>query len=213
MAQSTPLQWIETLDLYGPSLVEGLKPDQSAEIEKKMYEAAVSSVKVGYHLLSQLKVPASRRSDYFAEMLKSDKQMSKIRARVVTAQLRVEAVESRKKKQAQRKFSKQLRAAKIEKKKEMKIEEKLSKTSAKSIAKKNGKDLSTQNSKDNKGHKGKKPSGRDLSRPKKKFALKQKYSTKSKPGGKSMGKKGISKPRPGGKSMGTRMNGKQRGRK
>jgi rRNA-processing protein EBP2 len=133
---STPLQWIETLDLYGPTNADGLKPDQASELEKRMYEAALASAKEGYRRLSILKVPASRRTDYFAEMLKDDKQMTKIRTQLVTVQQRIEAVETRKKKQAQRKFAKQLKAAKIEKKKEEKAESKMKKPTLKSADKK-----------------------------------------------------------------------------
>jgi len=133
---SAPLQWIETLDLYGPTNADGLKVDQAAELEKRMYEAALASAKEGYRRLSALKVPASRRTDYFAEMLKDDKQMTKIRAQLVTVQQRIEAVETRKKKQAQRKFAKQLKAAKIEKKKEQKAESKSQKPAMKSSEKK-----------------------------------------------------------------------------
>ena len=133
---SESLQWIETLDLYGTLNAEGISPDQSAELEKRMYEAASESVKEGYRRLSVLKVPASRRTDYYAEMLKDDKQMTKIRAQLVVAQQRIEAVEARKKKQAQKKFSKQLKAAKIEKKKQQKVEEKMHKPVMKSIDKK-----------------------------------------------------------------------------
>ena len=131
VVMTSTMEWIETLDLYGPTLAEDLKPDQSIELEKKMYEAALISAKEGYRRLSALKVPASRRSDYFAEMLKGDKQMTKIRAQLVTAQQRIEAVEARKKKQAQRKFSKQMKAAKIEKRKQEKINEKLAKDNIK----------------------------------------------------------------------------------
>ena len=132
---SEALQWVETLDLYGSLNAEGITPEQSAELEKRMYEAASESVKEGYRRLSILKVPASRRPDYYAEMVKDDKQMTKIRAQLVVAQSRIEAVESRKKKQAQKKFSKQLKAAKIEKKKQQKVEEKLHKPVMKSIDK------------------------------------------------------------------------------
>jgi rRNA-processing protein EBP2 len=121
------MEWIETLDLYGPTLAYDIKPDQTIELEKKMYEAALLSAKEGYRRLSALKVPASRRTDYYAEMLKDDKQMTKIRTQLVTAQQRIEAVEARKKKQAHRKFSKQMKAAKIEKRKQEKINEKVAK--------------------------------------------------------------------------------------
>lgn len=132
---SEPSLWLETLDLYGPTHAEGLGPDQAVELEKKMYEAALLSVKEGYRRLSDLKVAASRRTDYLAEMLKDDRQMTKIRARLVTAQQRIEVVESRKKKQAQRKFAKQMKAAKIEKRKQEKLEDRLSKPSNKTIGK------------------------------------------------------------------------------
>ena len=161
---STQMQWIETLDLYGPTYIDGLKPEDSAELEKKMYEAAVISVKEGYRRLAALKVPASRRADYFAEMLKDDKQMTKIRTQLVTAQQRIEAVESRKKKQAQRKFSKQLRAAKIEKRKEEKISEKLSKPAMKSIDKRGDKE--ERGMKGGKGSGAGRTSTKDAGRPK-----------------------------------------------
>lgn len=133
---SDSMQWIETMDLNGPTNAEDLSPENPAELEKKMYEAALLSVKEGYRRLAILKVPASRRPDYYAEMLKDDKQMSKIRSQLVVAQQKIEAVESRKKKQAQRKFAKQMRAAKIEKKKQEKIAVKLAKPSMKTIDKK-----------------------------------------------------------------------------
>jgi rRNA-processing protein EBP2 len=129
--------WLETLDLYGPSNCDGLGPDQAVELEKRMYEAALLSSKEGYRRLSELKVPASRRLDYLAEMLKDDRTMTKIRANLVTAQQRIEAVESRKKKQAQRKFGKQLKAAKIEERKQKKLADKLSKPEHKPIEKEN----------------------------------------------------------------------------
>jgi rRNA-processing protein EBP2 len=97
--------------------VEGLTPDQGVELEKAMHDAALESVKEGYRRLSQLQVPSSRRLDYYAEMLKTDRQMNKIRKGLVEVQQRIEAVEGRKKRQAQKKFSKQLKAVKIEKKK------------------------------------------------------------------------------------------------
>lgn len=134
MTEEVPrqLQWIETLDLYGPTHTEGLKVEQGAELEKAMHDAALASVKEGYRRLSQLQVPASRRLDYYAEMLKTDKQMAKIRKFLVEAQQRIEAVEGRKKRQAQKKFSKQLKAAKIEKKKADIVEKKNAKPMLKS---------------------------------------------------------------------------------
>lgn len=138
MSEEVPpqLQWIETLDLYGPTHAEGIKVDQGAELEKAMHDAALASVKEGYRRLSQLQVPASRRLDYFAEMLKTDKQMAKIRKSLVEVQQRIEAVEGRKKRQAQKKFSKQLKAAKIEKKKAEIIEKKNAKPMLKSSERK-----------------------------------------------------------------------------
>lgn len=107
---SESAQWLETLDLYGPIDMEGLSVEQSVELEKRMYQAALLSAKEGYRRLSDLKVAASRRTDYLAEMLKDDRQMTKIREHLVTAQQRIEIVESRKKKQAQRKFAKHMKA-------------------------------------------------------------------------------------------------------
>lgn len=114
------LHWIETLDLSAPVACKGLKPDQAVELEKAMYESAMVSVKEGYKRLGALGVPASRRPDFLAEMVKTDNQMNKVRAKVVESQQRIEAVEKRKKIQFDRKFSKQVRVAKQNEKSKLK---------------------------------------------------------------------------------------------
>ena len=191
MSQSTV--WLETLELNGSIDVEGLSPDQGVELEKRMYESALLSAKEGYRRLSELKVPASRRVDYLAEMLKDDRQMTKIRTKLVTAQQRIEVVESRKKKQAQRKFSKQLKAAKIEQRKQKKTEEKLSKTTSKAIDKRetlNGHKGSGKPNKHPKKNMMSRPSKAGFSKPKKGRSFSAKSSKKAgfvKKGGKSRG--------------------------
>jgi len=57
-------------------------------------------------------VPHLRPDDYFAEMLKSDAHMVRVRGKLLAEKERIEAVEARKKSQESRKFAKQVQAEK-----------------------------------------------------------------------------------------------------
>ena len=58
-------------------------------------------------------VPYLRPDDYFAEMVKSDDHMRRIKESLLFEQRKMAAVEQRKKNREQQRFGKQLKAAKI----------------------------------------------------------------------------------------------------
>ncbi len=60
----------------------------------------------GYRRFRVMRVPASRPADFLAEMFKNDQQMLKVRARITEEQTRLEAVEERRRNQANAKFGK-----------------------------------------------------------------------------------------------------------
>merc|ERR1712187_693768 len=68
------------------------------------------------------KVPCSRPSDFYAEMLRTDSQMFKVRQRAAEEQRRIKIVEDRKAAKTQKKFSKQARVKKLEDKAQEKRE-------------------------------------------------------------------------------------------
>ena len=53
-------------------------------------------------------VPHVRPDDYFAEMLKSDKHMSKVKTRMIKEQVDMQEAEERRKQRANKKFGKQV---------------------------------------------------------------------------------------------------------
>merc|ERR1712014_238096 len=72
------------------------------------------AVREAYRRFAVMKVPASRPSDFYAEMLRTDSQMFKVRARAAEEQRRIKIVEDRKKAKLGKKFQKNARVKKLE---------------------------------------------------------------------------------------------------
>ena len=76
--------------------------------ELAFYEQAQASVAIARQTLDRQKVPYLRPDDYYAEMVKSDGHMQRIRDSLLFEEKKMAAFEQRKKNQEQRKFGKQL---------------------------------------------------------------------------------------------------------
>ena len=72
------------------------------------YNQALAAVKVAQKRFEKLGVPHVRPDDYFAEMVKSDKHMEKVKRRMVQQQQDILAQEDRRKQKANKKFGKQV---------------------------------------------------------------------------------------------------------
>ena len=70
------------------------------------------NVMKGMEILVQAKVPISRPDDFFAEMLKTDHHMSKVKSRLLQQQHKIENFEERRNKLENKKFHKALKAHK-----------------------------------------------------------------------------------------------------
>ena len=57
----------------------------------------------------QAKIPIDRPDDYFAEMLKTDEQMKKVKQRIMKQQHKIKSFEDKKAKQENRKFHKAIK--------------------------------------------------------------------------------------------------------
>ena len=68
----------------------------------------MSAVKVAQQRFERLGVPHARPDDYFAEMLKSDKHMTKVKRRMIQEATDIDAAEERRKQSANKKFGKQV---------------------------------------------------------------------------------------------------------
>merc|ERR550537_300489 len=60
-----------------------------------------------------MKVPCTRPDDFFAEMLRTDKIMFKVKEKITEEQRRLSVVQERKRRQANKKFSKQTHVERV----------------------------------------------------------------------------------------------------
>lgn len=74
------------------------------------------NVKKGMEFLIQAKIPISRPDDFFAEMLKTDQHMSKVKSRLLQQQHKIQTFEERQHKLENKKFHKAIKAYKQDEK-------------------------------------------------------------------------------------------------
>jgi len=86
--------------------LEFTEENDDLEREVAFYNHSVSAVEEGYKLLKQHKVPTLRPVDYFAEHVKSDQHMAKIKDRLILEEKKIEALEARKLRDLNRKYNK-----------------------------------------------------------------------------------------------------------
>merc|ERR1712146_216166 len=107
--------WVDTLCIDGwKEVPKDVKAKDGVKLEGAFMELANDAVKEAYRRLSVMKVPSSRPTDFYAEMLRTDSQMFKVRERAAEEQRRIKIVEQRKSASAAKKFAKQVRAKRLE---------------------------------------------------------------------------------------------------
>jgi rRNA-processing protein EBP2 len=106
------LPWIETMTITStePVVVEDPKDDMVRELA--FYQQALEAAKLGRELVKKAGVDFSRPEDYFAEMLKSDEHMAKIRQRLLDEGASVKASEDAKRQRQLKKFGKKVQVEK-----------------------------------------------------------------------------------------------------
>ena len=73
---------------------------------------ARENVKKGMEILVQAKIPISRPDDFFAEMLKTDEHMAKVKSRLLQQSKKVASFEEKKQRFENKKFHKAIKAYK-----------------------------------------------------------------------------------------------------
>jgi rRNA-processing protein EBP2 len=91
---------------------EGLSINEDIKREIAFYNLTRENVKKGMEILVQAKVPISRPDDFFAEMLKTDEHMAKVKSRLLQQQKKVQDFEDKKQKFENKKFHKAIKAYK-----------------------------------------------------------------------------------------------------
>ncbi|CAM9461623.1 unnamed protein product [Phaeothamnion confervicola] len=109
MARDLP--WEETLVVCEhPLELEDVHDDLQREVA--FYNNALATVQDAKGRLAKLGIPYRRPDDFLCEMVKSDQHMAKIKDKLIFEQKKMEAFEQRKQRQDQRKYAKQVSAAK-----------------------------------------------------------------------------------------------------
>lgn len=113
--------WAETLAITStePTQVEDV--DDDLERELAFYNQALDAAKQAIHKFEEAGVPWQRPPDYFAEMVKSDEHMARVKEQLIYEQKVIEEAEQRRKERESKKYAKQVAA---EKKKEKDKEKK-----------------------------------------------------------------------------------------
>ncbi|KAK1942206.1 putative rRNA-processing protein EBP2 [Phytophthora citrophthora] len=116
---SKPLPWVETLDTcVVPLELESVHDDLKREVA--FYNNTLAMVRMAKDRLKKDGVAYKRPDDYFAEMLKSDAHMAKVKDKLIYEQKKITAVEERKKSQAHRKVAKEIQAEKVKERNQQK---------------------------------------------------------------------------------------------
>lgn len=92
------------------------------ERELAFYKQGLDAAKQGRAALSKLKVPFSRPMDYFAEMIKSDEHMDKLKSKLLTEAANKKASEEAKKQRHLKKFGKQVQNSTLQERAKQKRE-------------------------------------------------------------------------------------------
>lgn len=106
----TPLKWVETLDVCVVPL-DAVSVHDDLKREVAFYNQTLASVRLAKERLKRENIAYKRPVDYFAEMLKSDAHMAKVKDKLIYEQKKITAVEERKKSQAHRKVAKEVRCS------------------------------------------------------------------------------------------------------
>lgn len=107
--------WVDSLAIEGREpLPKGLKAKDGSKLEAAFSSQALESVREAFRRLKVMRVPFNRPSDFYAEMLRTDSQMYRVRSVASEEQRRMKIVEDRKKAQAAKKFQKKARSKKLE---------------------------------------------------------------------------------------------------
>ena len=114
--QTKNLDWVFTLQLTSPTPVKVENHEDDIDREIQFYNQAVTSAKEGFKQLHTLGIAIHRPDDYFAEMVKSDEHMAKIRNKLVQSRKVIEEREKRRQRKEQQKIGKQLKAERIKEK-------------------------------------------------------------------------------------------------
>jgi len=114
IALPTSLPWAATQSITSEEPTEITDIDDDLGRELSFYKQSLDAVKKARSLLQANRTPMSRPADYFAEMVKSDEHMGKIKKKLVDEAAGKKAAADARRQRDLRKFGKQVQVAKLQ---------------------------------------------------------------------------------------------------
>ncbi|KAN0047886.1 hypothetical protein ACTA71_002274 [Dictyostelium dimigraforme] len=112
--------WVHTLAVTSQTPLEIADIHDDFNREIAFYKQTLQSVTECERLCVENGLPVRRKPDYFAEMIKSDQQMHKIKSNIQSEKKRVETAEMIRKKREIKKFGKQVQTQKLQERQKQK---------------------------------------------------------------------------------------------
>ena len=109
------MPWIETMALtYEKTLAEEV-PDAQNDLDRELafYRQSLDAAMRGRERVLAAKVPFTRPNDYFAEMLKTDEHMERVRQRLLDESASIKASEDAKRQRELKKYGKKIQTEKL----------------------------------------------------------------------------------------------------
>ncbi|SPC66266.1 related to EBP2 - required for pre-rRNA processing and ribosomal subunit assembly [Ustilago sp. UG-2017b] len=115
-APSSKLPWIETMRVTYPISISAEVTDVENDLERELafYKQALHAAVEGRKLVEASGTAFSRPSDYFAEMVKTDEHMERIRQKLLDESAAIKASEAAKKQRELKKFGKKVQVEKLQ---------------------------------------------------------------------------------------------------
>ena len=110
----------QTMTTAEPTEIKDIHDDMTRELA--FYKQALDSATRGRELLKKERVPFERPADYFAEMMKDDEHMDKVKAKLLEAAERKKRSMDARKLRDLKKFGKQVQVAKLQEREKAKKE-------------------------------------------------------------------------------------------
>jgi rRNA-processing protein EBP2 len=106
------LPWTETLVISYPQVIE-VDVDDDLNRELAFYKQALHAANTARTLAASHSLPFTRPSDYFAEMVKSDAHMERLRSRLLDERAGIKKSEEKRREREGKKFGKQVQMEKL----------------------------------------------------------------------------------------------------
>lgn len=122
IAASPDLPWSERMVIDHEKETAASVPDVNDDLKRELafYQQALEAAQLGRDLVLKAKIAFSRPADYFAEMVKSDQHMEKVRQNLLDQEKDIIESEKAKKQRELKKFGKKVQVEKLQERQKQK---------------------------------------------------------------------------------------------